>query len=67
MLDQGLLADKKAREVGAEHFDYVFYTGKLATVKYYLRNVVPNVWMAAEIVMDGDTSAIDVSTDVFEY
>ncbi len=67
MLDQGLVADKKAKEVGAEHFDYNFYTGKVATAKYYLRNVVPKVWSVAEIVMDGDTSAIDVPTDVFEY
>ncbi len=67
ILDQGVLAEKKAREVGPEHFDYNFYTGKVATSKYYLRNVVPNVWAVAEIVMDADTSAIDVPTDVFEY
>jgi hypothetical protein len=67
MLDQGLVADKKAKEVGSEHYDYKFYTGKVATARYYVRNVVPNVWAVAEIVMDGDTSAIDVPTDVFEY
>lgn len=51
--------------------DYIrpisFYTGKVATTRYYLRNVVPNVWAVAEIVIDGDTSAIDVPVDVFEY
>lgn len=67
ILDQGLLADKRAKEVGPEHYDYNFYSGKVATAKYYLRNVVPNVWAVAEIVMDADTSAIDVPTDVFEY
>ncbi len=67
ILDQGLLADKRAKEVGAEHFDYNFYSGKVATAKYYVRNVVPNVWAVAEIVIDGDTSAIDVPVDIFEY
>ncbi len=67
ILDQAVLADKKAREVGPEHYDYNFYTGKVATAKYYLRNVVPNVWAVAEIVIDGDTSALDVPTEVFEY
>lgn len=67
ILDQALLADKKAKEVGAEHFDYKFYTGKVAAAKYYLRNVVPNVWAVAEIVIDGDTSALDVPVEVFEY
>ena len=67
ILDQAVLADKKAKEVGPDHFDYKFYTGKVATAKYYVRNVVPNVWAVAEIVIDGDTSALDVSVDVFEY
>ncbi|MDP4159772.1 MAG: acyl-CoA dehydrogenase [Bacillota bacterium] len=67
ILDQAILADKKAKEVGADHFDYKFYTGKVATAKYYVRNVVPNVWAAAEIVIDGDTSALDVPVDVFEF
>nr|WP_282433071.1 acyl-CoA dehydrogenase C-terminal domain-containing protein [Desulfosporosinus meridiei] len=53
--------------MGSDHFDYKFYTGKVATAIYYLRNVVPNVWAVAEIVIDGDTSAIDVPVDVFEY
>lgn len=67
ILDQGLLADKKAQEVGSDHYDYNFYTGKVATARYYLRNVVPSVWAIAEIVLDADTSAIDVPTDIFEY
>jgi hypothetical protein len=67
ILDQAVLADKKAKEVGPNHFDYKFYTGKVATAKYYVRNVVPNVWAVAEIVIDGDTSAIDVPVEVFEY
>ncbi len=67
ILDQGLLADKRAREVGADHYDYNFYIGKVATAQYYMRNVVPNVWTTAEMVIDGDSSAIDVPVDVFEY
>ncbi|TGE31663.1 acyl-CoA dehydrogenase [Desulfosporosinus sp. Sb-LF] len=67
ILDQAILADKKAKDVGSDHFDYKFYTGKVATARYYVRNVVPNVWAVAEIVIDGDTSALDVPIDVFEY
>ncbi|WP_407309590.1 acyl-CoA dehydrogenase [Desulfosporosinus sp. SB140] len=67
ILDQAVLADKKAKELGPDHFDYKFYSGKVATAKYYVRNIVPNVWAVAEIVIDGDTSAIDVPVDVFEY
>ncbi|AET68121.1 acyl-CoA dehydrogenase [Desulfosporosinus orientis DSM 765] len=67
ILDQAILADKKAKEVGPSHFDYKFYTGKVAAAKYYMHNVVPNVWAVAEIVIDGDASALDVPDEVFEY
>ncbi len=43
ILDQGVLAARKAQEVGEEHFDYHFYIGKVAAARYYARNVVPNV------------------------
>ncbi len=67
ILDQALLADKKARELGADHFDYNFYVGKVAAARYYVRNVVPNVWSVAEIVADGDSSALDVPIAAFDY
>jgi alkylation response protein AidB-like acyl-CoA dehydrogenase len=67
ILDQGVLAARKAQEVGEEHFDYHFYIGKVAAARYYARNVVPNVWTVAEMVTDGDNSALDVPIDVFEY
>jgi len=67
ILDQALLADKKAKEVGADHYDYEFYTGKVLAARYYLRNVVPNVWAVAEIVKDGDTSVLDIPIGAFEY
>jgi hypothetical protein len=67
ILDQAILADKRAQELGPDHYDYNFYSGKVATAKYYVRNVVPNVWAVAEIVIDGDSSAIDIPVEVFEY
>lgn len=67
VLDQALLADKKAKEVGPDHYDYPFYTGKVAAARYYLRNVVPNVWAIAEIIKDGDTSALDIDLQSFDY
>ncbi len=67
LLDQAVLAAKRAEEIGPDHYDYNFYNGKVASARYYLRNVIPNVWNLAEIIIDGDTSAIDVPVDVFEF
>lgn len=67
LLDQALLAAKKAKEIGPDHYDYKFYTGKVAAARYYLMNVVPNVCTIANIIASGDTSAIDVDIEAFEY
>jgi alkylation response protein AidB-like acyl-CoA dehydrogenase len=67
ILDQALLADKKAKEVGSDHYDYNFYVGKVAAAKFYLCNVVPNVFTVAEIVKGGDSSALDIPVEAFDY
>lgn len=67
ILDQAVLAKKRAAEVGEEHFDYAFYMGKVQAACYYMRNVVPNVWLTAEIVKDADTSVLDIPAGGFDY
>ncbi len=67
ILDQALVAAKKVKEVGPDHFDYNFYVGKVLAAKYYLRNVVPNVWATADLVKDGDTSVLDCPLEAFDY
>ncbi len=67
LLDQALIAKKRMDELGKDHYDYNFYYGKFLSTKYYLRNVVPNVWAIAEIVKDGDTSVSDAPIEIFEY
>lgn len=67
ILDQALIADKRAAELGPDHYDYAFYTGKVASARYYLANVVPNVWTIAEIVKAGDSTALDIPLEAFDY
>jgi hypothetical protein len=67
ILDQALLADRKAKELGPEHYDYKFYQGKIMAARYYLLNVVPNVRMVAELVKKADTSVLDIDIDSFDY
>ncbi|NLV15600.1 MAG: acyl-CoA dehydrogenase [Syntrophomonadaceae bacterium] len=67
LLDQALIAKKRMDELGADHYDYNFYYGKFLSAKYYLRNVVPNVWATLELVKDGDTSVGDAPVEIFEY
>jgi alkylation response protein AidB-like acyl-CoA dehydrogenase len=67
LLSQALLADSKLKELGEGHFDHDFYAGKVAATRYYLLNIVPNVWAVAELIKQGDTSVIEVPTGAFDY
>jgi alkylation response protein AidB-like acyl-CoA dehydrogenase len=63
--DQALVALKKIDELGKDHYDYPFYQGKVQSAKYYIRNVVPAVFMLAEIIKDGDASALEILEEAF--
>ena len=67
ILEQALIAQKRAEELGADHFDYDFYVGKVYSARYFLNNVVPQVWTIADIVKEGDTSALDIPLGAFDY
>jgi hypothetical protein len=67
LLEQALLADKKAKELGEGHFDYKFYQAKILSARYYLLNEVPHVANLAEIVKLADTSVLTINTDCFDY
>ncbi len=67
LLDQALLADKKAKELGEDHFDYKFYKGKILSARYYLLNEVPHVVNLAEIVKLADTSVLVIDSECFDY
>lgn len=60
LLDQALLAQKKLERVSPDHPDYAFYQGKVASARFYVRNIVPEIEMVLKVVKDGDTSAVDV-------
>ncbi|MGE5455205.1 MAG: acyl-CoA dehydrogenase [Methylocystaceae bacterium] len=60
LLDQALLADRKLKELGADHFDAKFYQGKIASARFYVLNVVPQVKFIKDVFEIADTSAIDI-------
>ncbi len=67
MLEQALIADKKMKELGEDHYDYKFYSGKVHSARYYLLNEVPHVANLAEIIKIGDTSVLSIDNESFEY
>lgn len=60
IMDQGLLATRKLEELGEDHFDANFYKGKIASAKFYVMNVLPEIFSIKKIFAAGDTTAIDI-------
>lgn len=65
MLDQGILAARKLAELGDDHFDANFYKGKIASARFYVMNVVPEVFGYEKAMKAADTSSIDIFEESF--
>ncbi|MFH0810257.1 MAG: acyl-CoA dehydrogenase, partial [Pseudomonadota bacterium] len=65
LAEQALLALRRMGELGAGHYDYPFYQGKVLSALYYIRNVVPSVWALADVIKSGDTSVLDIPEECF--
>ncbi|WP_144033976.1 Butyryl-CoA dehydrogenase [Sporomusa silvacetica DSM 10669] len=62
ILDQGVLASKKLE---ASKADAKFYKGKIASARFYVKNVLPEVAVIRKVVEIGDASAIDIAEECF--
>jgi len=65
LLEQALVAQKNIEELGAEHYDYAFYNGKVNAAKYFVRNIVPNIFRTLEVIKEADTSVLDIVEEAF--
>jgi 3-(methylthio)propanoyl-CoA dehydrogenase len=58
LLEQALLAKKKLNDVAAETVDTTFYKGKIACARYYANNVLPNAFLATEVIKNEDDTVL---------
>lgn len=63
IMDQGLLADKKLQELGGDHFDAKFYKGKVASARFFTKNILPQIAVLRKVFEIGDTTAIDIEEE----
>jgi alkylation response protein AidB-like acyl-CoA dehydrogenase len=65
ILEQGLIARDKLKDVDAESVDGVFYRGKMETAKFFCRNILPTVFARHTVLQQEDTSALDIPEEAF--
>jgi alkylation response protein AidB-like acyl-CoA dehydrogenase len=65
MLEQGLIAREKVKEVDPGSADGIFYKGKVETARFFCRNIMTNVFARETAMKIKDTSALDIPEEVF--
>ena len=65
ILEQGLIARRKFKDVSADSTDGIFYRGKMETARFFCRNILPNVFSRHMALQQEDTSALDIPEEAF--
>ncbi|MGE5455022.1 MAG: acyl-CoA dehydrogenase [Methylocystaceae bacterium] len=60
LLEMALLAQKQCEALGSEHFDYAFYAGKVASARFFIRNILPEIGAFLEVLKECDTTSVEV-------
>ncbi len=67
LMDQAVIAKRRMAELGVDHYEYNYYLSKVFSTRYYLNNIIPNVWHVQELLEIGDNSVIEAFPEIFEY
>ncbi len=62
LMQQALVAKNKLTEVNSEQS---FYSGKIFSARFYVRNIVPDVMATVQVIKEGDSSALEIPEDAF--
>ena len=58
LLDQAIIAFKKLENLKPNDGDYTFYSGKVASARYYANNILPSVSMLTALIKSEEDTAI---------
>jgi len=65
ILEQGLIARDKLKDVSDDSADGFFYRGKVASAQYFCRNILVNVFSRHMSFKQEDTSALEIPENSF--
>lgn len=65
MLEQGLIARAKLKDVNRDSATGMFYRGKVASARYFCRNILVNVFSRQISFKQEDTTALDIPEEAF--
>lgn len=62
--EHALIASEGLKELPAEHNGQIYYQGKITSARYYINNVLPNVFHLVELIKAEDDTALTCPEEV---
>jgi len=56
---------QQCRDPYSENADAAFYSGKIASVKYFISNMVSQATSKANLIMNGDRADLEIAESCF--
>jgi 3-(methylthio)propanoyl-CoA dehydrogenase len=63
LLEQAVFAAETLASLPENHFDRVFYEGKVASARYYVMQILPSSFMLTELIKNEDRTCLDCPED----
>lgn len=65
LLEMALIAQSKLNQIEKDHYDYAFYAGKVASARFYVKNIMPDLAGFLELAKNVDTTCLEIEEDLF--
>jgi|GEM_PF-2541442 hypothetical protein len=65
LLEHATVAERKLAGTAPEHPDRAFYRGKIASARFYINTIVPQLFSRKRMMEIQDTSALEMGHDEF--
>jgi hypothetical protein len=65
LMSQAVIAQSRLNELGTEYHNAAFYQGKIASARFYIMNVLPEIFAIKIAFASNDTSALDIPAAAF--
>ncbi|WP_374562584.1 acyl-CoA dehydrogenase [Ideonella sp.] len=67
LLEAACIATRRLGEIGEDHADRAFYSGKLKSARYFVHNVLPRVATLRQVIGRGDASYVHADSLEFGF
>ncbi len=65
LIEQAAVAADKMDGLAEDSVDFAFYTGKIHSAQFFVRNILPGVEMKAKVIANRDRSCIEIPDNAF--